>query len=69
MRILAFLVLGFAAAVASATVAQAGTYDLTIGDEADVAKADKLLHKAERSCLITNSLIAPSRLSTEVRLA
>lgn len=32
----------------------------------DVEKAEKLLHKAEQSCLITNSLIADSSLSTTV---
>lgn len=33
---------------------------------ATVEKAEKLLHKAEASCLITNSLIADSTLSTEI---
>lgn len=36
---------------------------------ATVEKAEKLLHKAEASCLITNSLIAESSLSTEITLA
>ena len=39
---------------------------LTIGPDADANKADKLLHKAEHSCLITNSLLAASRLETEI---
>jgi protein ImuA len=34
-----------------------------------VEKAEKLLHKAEASCLITNSLIADSSLSTEISVA
>ncbi len=39
-------------------------------DNADNAeKADKLLHKAEHACLITNSLIADSHLATEVNVA
>jgi peroxiredoxin-like protein len=36
---------------------------------ATVEKAEKLLHKAEASCLITNSLIAESTLNTEITLA
>ena len=36
---------------------------------ANVEKAEKLLHKAEASCLITNSLIADSSLSTEISVA
>jgi len=32
------------------------------------AKAQKLLEKAEASCLITNSLKAPSHLETDVRI-
>lgn len=39
---------------------------LTIGPEADAAKAEQLLHKAESSCLITNSLLADSHLQTKV---
>lgn len=39
---------------------------LTIGRETDVTKAEKLLHKAEHSCLITNSLKATSHLEVEV---
>ncbi|MEE4279446.1 MAG: OsmC family protein [Halieaceae bacterium] len=35
----------------------------------DTAKAEKLLHKAEESCLITNSLIADSSLSTTIEVA
>jgi peroxiredoxin-like protein len=39
---------------------------LTVPEGTDVEKAEKLLHKAEQSCLITNSLIADSSLSTTV---
>lgn len=39
---------------------------LTIGSDADDAKGEKLLHKAEQLCLITNSLIADSHLTVEV---
>ena len=39
---------------------------LTIPSEDDRAKAEKLLQKAEHACLITNSLLAESNLSTEV---
>jgi len=39
---------------------------LTIASDANAAKAEKLLHKAEQSCLITNSLIAESYLTVEV---
>ena len=39
---------------------------LTIGDDADEARGEKLLHKAEQLCLITNSLIADSHLTVEV---
>ncbi len=39
---------------------------LTIGSDADEAKGEKLLHKAEQLCLITNSLIADSHLSVEI---
>ncbi len=34
-----------------------------------IEQAEKLLHKAEASCLVTNSLIAESTLSTEIALA
>jgi peroxiredoxin-like protein len=38
------------------------------GDPDDnLEKADKLLHKAEHGCLITNSLIGASHLETKVR--
>lgn len=39
---------------------------LTLSAGADVAKGERLLHKAEHSCLITNSLTADSILATEV---
>ncbi len=35
----------------------------------DPAKAERLLHKAEQACLITNSLIADSHLVAEVTVA
>ncbi|MEL7044246.1 MAG: OsmC family protein [Pseudomonadota bacterium] len=35
----------------------------------DVEKAEKLLHKAEQGCLITNSLIAESTLQVTVQVA
>lgn len=39
---------------------------LSVPAGTDVDKAEKLLHKAEQSCLITNSLIANSTLSTTI---
>ena len=39
---------------------------LTLAAGADEAKAIKLLEKAEHSCLITNSLTAPSHLTCEI---
>jgi peroxiredoxin-like protein len=42
---------------------------LTVAAGTDVAKAEKLLHKAEQSCLVTNSLIADSTLTTTVDVA
>ena len=39
---------------------------LTVGLGTDQTKADKLLHKAERACLITNSLTAENSLSTTI---
>ncbi|MDP5054406.1 MAG: OsmC family protein [Congregibacter sp.] len=41
---------------------------LTVPAGTDVEKAEKLLHKAEQSCLITNSLIAGSTLSTTIKV-
>lgn len=41
---------------------------LTVPAGTDVETAEKLLHKAEQSCLITNSLIADSSLSIDVRV-
>jgi len=37
-------------------------------DSVDEAKLDKLLHKAEESCLITNSMSATVTLNTEVNI-
>ena len=42
---------------------------LSVPAGTDVEKAEKLLHKAEQSCLITNSLIAESSLTTSVNVA
>jgi len=42
---------------------------ITIDNEDDADKAEKLLHKAENACLITNSLIAESHLETEVNIS
>lgn len=42
---------------------------LTVPAGTDVEKAEKLLHKAEHGCLITNSLIADSELTTSVNVA
>ena len=39
---------------------------LTVPAGANVTKAETLLHKAERGCLVTNSLIADSHLETQV---
>jgi len=39
---------------------------LTIDSSTDVARGEKLLHKAEQSCLITNSLLAESHLTVEI---
>lgn len=40
--------------------------NLVIGSDADLAKAERLLHKAEQICLITNSLKA--EVSLEVKI-
>jgi peroxiredoxin-like protein len=40
---------------------------LSVPAGTDVEKAEKLLHKAEQSCLITNSLIAGSTLNAQVQ--
>ena len=42
---------------------------LEVPPDTDVEKAEKLLHKAESACLITNSLIADSQLSTQITVA
>jgi peroxiredoxin-like protein len=39
---------------------------LTISTDADEAKGEKLVHKAEQSCLITNSLLGESLLTVEI---
>lgn len=39
---------------------------LSVPEGTDSEKAEKLLHKAEQSCLITNSLIAESTLNAQV---
>jgi len=43
------------------------TANLEVLSDADKAKAEKLLHMAEKSCLITNSLTATSHLQTQVQ--
>ncbi len=43
--------------------------DLTLPADADTAKAEKLLHKAEQACLITNSLVAETTLDTSIKTA
>jgi organic hydroperoxide reductase OsmC/OhrA len=42
---------------------------LTIVNEEDREKAEKILHKAERACLITNSLKAEIIFRPEIELA
>lgn len=42
---------------------------LIIPNEADKAKAEKLLHKAEETCLISNSLTSEKQLSVTVEVA
>lgn len=39
---------------------------LTIFNEDDAAKAEKLLHKAEETCLVSNSLTAESLIECEI---
>lgn len=39
---------------------------LTISADADRAKGEKLVHKAEQSCLITSSLLGKSHLTVEI---
>ena len=39
---------------------------LMLGTEADASKAEKLLHKSEEACLITNSLTAETHLNTDI---
>ena len=43
--------------------------ELVVPEGTDVAKAERLLHKAEQGCLITNSLKAESNLDVTVRVA
>lgn len=40
---------------------------LDVSDETDVEKADRLLHRAEKGCLITNSLKASTSLEGTIR--
>jgi len=42
---------------------------LTVPEGVDHAKADRILHKSEAVCLITNSLTAETRLDTHVETA
>lgn len=42
--------------------------NLTIASEDGRNIAERLLHKAEKSCLITNSLLADNELHTEIRI-
>jgi len=42
---------------------------LTIASDADAAKGEKLLHKAERSCLITNSMFAETHLTVDILIS
>ncbi len=42
---------------------------LTVPAGVDPEKAEKLLHKSEQVCLVTNSLIADSHLTTDVTVA
>ena len=42
---------------------------LSVPAGTDIEKAEKLLHKAEASCLITNSLKAPSILRSRIDIA
>ncbi|MEM8816216.1 MAG: OsmC family protein, partial [Pseudomonadota bacterium] len=42
------------------------TAELTVAEGTNTEKAERLLEKAEQACLITNSLIAESHLSTSV---
>ena len=39
---------------------------LKVAPEIDTAKAERLLHKAEKACLVTNSLIAATHLQATV---
>ncbi len=42
---------------------------LTISDEANREKAEKLLHKAEENCLVANTLSAQQHLSVDITIA
>jgi len=42
---------------------------LTLGPDADQAKAERLLHKSEEACLITNSMTAETHLDTDIKVA
>jgi len=40
--------------------------ELTVGEDIAAEKADRLLHKAERTCLVTNSLTGEKHLKTSI---
>ncbi len=42
---------------------------LTVSADTDQAKAERLLHKSEEACLITNSMTAETHLATEIVVA
>ena len=42
---------------------------LTVTADTDFAKAERLLHKSEDACLITNSMTAETHLDTEILVA
>lgn len=43
--------------------------NLTVNDDVDAARAERLLHKAEQGCLITNSMTAEIELTCKVTRA
>jgi len=45
------------------------TVSLIVPEGTDIEKAERLLHKSEEACLITNSLKASSHLETDVQIA
>ena len=42
---------------------------LEVGSEADIARAERLVQKAEASCLVSKSLKTPVRVTAEIRAA